>query len=229
MSDSGPPVREALTPPTAPDGWQYGVRYQGKPWACGEGEDGRVRARIRSRYGGFEGFIFIDPDSAVVEIHEVGRQGLIDGPKTYLALPHALTKYIQKNYPDLFKVIIAHKVDKKEVPSRPRARTTDPSTSHAAAFSVRNVNTTHQAILELFKAAGKKGLADMEMVAMYETYRLAKGWPLVSESGLRSRRNELVKVGCIEDTGRKTRLATKRMGKIWAITEEGIEECGDVH
>lgn len=229
MSDKhGPPVREALTPPTAPKGWQYGVRHHGRPWGCGTGEEGRIRARIRSRYGGFNGFIFIDPEGNVHGVGE-GTHEQIEEPKIYLALPRHLLECLKRSDLKAYNAFMAHEINRKAVPSKPRARNTDPDTSHAAAFSVRNVGATHQAILELFKAAGQKGLADMEMIAMYDTYRLAKGWPLVSESGLRSRRNELVKIGCIEDTGRKTRLATKRMGKIWAITEEGIEECGDVH
>lgn len=63
--------KQAQEPPQAPEGWQYAVKHRGAPWGCGEGDDGRVRARMRSRYGGFEGFLFINPDGDVFETTEV--------------------------------------------------------------------------------------------------------------------------------------------------------------
>lgn len=99
-----------------------------------------------------------------------------------------------------------------------RARRTDPETSHAAAQSV-DVNPNQQGILTVFRRY--KTMTDQEMVSHYDNARLFENWgkrlPQQSESGMRTRRAELVKKGVIEWNGHKKVLDTGRQARVWAL------------
>lgn len=83
-------------------------------------------------------------------------------------------------------------------PAEPRARTTDPDTSHRAARSVPKTTALKEAILQTLAS---RELTDGELIAL-----LRRGlFPHASESGIRSRRAELVRDGLVIDT-RTTRL-----------------------
>lgn len=86
----------------------------------------------------------------------------------------------------------------------PRARHTDPQTSHDAANSVVEVTKTQLAIYKLLK----KPMTDEQLVERYK----AKAW--ASDSGIRSRRSELVELGLIE---RKSEAKTRsgRKAIVW--------------
>lgn len=90
----------------------------------------------------------------------------------------------------------------------PKARKTDPVTSHDAAESVRNVTQTQEYVLK----ALTKPRTDSEMIAAYRNMKRA---PLASESGLRSRRAELVAAGLVVDTGDTAVLPSGRLSKRW--------------
>lgn len=93
----------------------------------------------------------------------------------------------------------------------PFARVTDPSTSHEAAATVRNISATHTAILDLLKAP----MTDEELVNAYYD-RVDRGQaPNASPSGIRSRRAELVKRGLVVDSLMRARLASGRQAIIW--------------
>jgi hypothetical protein len=95
----------------------------------------------------------------------------------------------------------------------PHARTLDPSTSHQAAASVRNIGATHQAILKVLSAFA---LTDLELVTYYNNAaRKDDTVPRASESGIRSRRAELVELGLVMDTGRREKLASGRAAIVW--------------
>lgn len=96
----------------------------------------------------------------------------------------------------------------------PRARQTDPETSHEAARSVRNVGPVHKAILKLFLHAD---LSDDELVAWYQFDKLL---PKASDSGIRTRRAELARMGKLAEVGVK-KLASGRNGRVWALPKEG--------
>lgn len=93
--------------------------------------------------------------------------------------------------------------------AEPRARSGDPETSHAAARTVKNITELHKIILDrleypstdeyLFKCVSK--LDDL----------------IVSPSGLRTRRAELVKLGKVEDSGETRTLASGRQGTVWRL------------
>ncbi len=89
-----------------------------------------------------------------------------------------------------------------------RARVSDPVTSHEAAASVDDVTATQEYVLK----ALRKARPDVELV---EAYRKFKRAPRASESGIRSRRAELVDRGLVIDTGRRVRLESGRYAIVW--------------
>jgi hypothetical protein len=91
-----------------------------------------------------------------------------------------------------------------------RARTMDPETSHEAAASVKNVEAKRKAVLNTFLLWGEMTLE--EMVA---NYKKCRGFPWQSDSGLRTRCCELVRLGLIEDTGHKRETKSGRSAIIW--------------
>ena len=90
----------------------------------------------------------------------------------------------------------------------PRARTTDPKTSHDAAESVREVTATQDYVLR----ALRRPRTDVELVEAYRNFKIA---PKASESGLRTRRSELVRQGLVRDSGRRVVLDSGRAAIVW--------------
>lgn len=89
----------------------------------------------------------------------------------------------------------------------PHARTTDPETSHEAAQSVINITPLKQEILQRLMTP----MTDADLIEVIRTgSRL-----LVTESGVRSRRAELVQAGLVKDTGARVKLATGRSAIVW--------------
>lgn len=93
----------------------------------------------------------------------------------------------------------------------PRARRTDPKTSHDAAESVRDVTATQEYVLR----ALRRPRTDPELL---EAYRKFKRAPRASESGVRSRRAELVRRGLVRDSGRRIVLESGRAAIVWEKT-----------
>lgn len=91
-----------------------------------------------------------------------------------------------------------------------KARHSDPQTSHDAAESVKDITKTQIFILK----ALRKPLTDVDLVFAYRAYKTA---PQASESGIRSRRAELVQRGQVIDTGRRVRLASGRHAIVWQV------------
>jgi hypothetical protein len=89
----------------------------------------------------------------------------------------------------------------------PNARTTDPETSHEAAMSVTNITPLKQEILQRL-------MTPMTDTDLYETLRTGSRL-IVTESGVRSRRSELVQAGLVRDTGERVKLATGRRAIVW--------------
>jgi hypothetical protein len=92
-----------------------------------------------------------------------------------------------------------------------KARNTDPATSHAAAASVQDITKTQAYIL---RALGRPR-TDSEMIDAYRKYKTA---PTASESGLRTRREELARLNLVTVVGEKP-LPSGRMGRVWKIVE----------
>ena len=93
----------------------------------------------------------------------------------------------------------------------PQARRTDPQTSHDAANSVKNINKNKKAILVLLR----KHQSDMQLVANYSKLVRQNKAPRASESGIRSRRAELVRLGLVKDTGKRDKSASNRQMIVW--------------
>lgn len=90
----------------------------------------------------------------------------------------------------------------------PFARTTDPETSHEAAESVTNITPLKQEILQRLMTP----MTDADLI---EAIRVSSRL-IVTESGVRSRRAELVQAGLVKDTGARVKLATGRSAIVWS-------------
>lgn len=93
----------------------------------------------------------------------------------------------------------------------PKARNTDPVTSHQAAESVKNISHTQEFILR----ALKRRRNDEQLI---EAYRAFKSAPRASDSGIRSRRAELVRAGLVRDSGERMRMASGRCSIVWELS-----------
>jgi len=104
----------------------------------------------------------------------------------------------------------------------PKARNTDPETSHEAAESISEdkLRQSQEAVLQLFKN-DPSGFTDYEMVRTYQQLMVTPGQNIFlhhqSESGLRTRRKELVDKGLVKDSGQKAKLPSGRRGIIWTL------------
>lgn len=91
-----------------------------------------------------------------------------------------------------------------------KARKTDPRTSHEAADSVKDITATQAHILKMLRTPK----CDEQLVVVFRT-----NGPLdlrmKSESGIRSRRAELVREGRVVDTGKRIKLASGRNAIMW--------------
>lgn len=91
----------------------------------------------------------------------------------------------------------------------PRARPTDPATSHQAAATVA-ATTGRQVVLETLRAH-PAGLCDEELVAVVGDR--------LSPSGARTRRRELVDAGLVADSGIRRRTRAGRKTIVWRVME----------
>lgn len=94
--------------------------------------------------------------------------------------------------------------------STPRARSTDPDTSHSAARTVSNTAQVQGAVLALLGTHGP--MTDQQIATLYPP----PGAPWSSASGLRTRRAELVTAGLAYDTGRRAPTESGRSSIVWA-------------
>jgi len=97
--------------------------------------------------------------------------------------------------------------------SKPVARHSDPDTSHAAADSVTELTEKQETVLALLINYGPQ-LSDGEIAVTYRRVGYHVTWPQ-SESGLRTRRSELVRKGLVQDSGERVKLESGRMAILW--------------
>lgn len=100
----------------------------------------------------------------------------------------------------------------------PTARWSDPSESHAAARSVRSTGPTHRRLMSLFKELGI-GMTDSRIKGEWARKVRDEGWPPVSDSGLRTRRRELVTAGLLRDSRRRLIGDSGRRTAVWEVNE----------
>ncbi len=96
----------------------------------------------------------------------------------------------------------------------PRARLSDPATSHDAAASVTDVTETQAIILTLLR---ETPMCDEKLIEQYRMGETLWGFPHKSESGIRSRRAELVRMGFVETIGLQERMSTGRFATVWQV------------
>lgn len=92
------------------------------------------------------------------------------------------------------------------------ARPTDPQTSHEAAQSVQNIRGTKAMILKLLV----NPMTDEQLVQAFVDGTKIFSYPLVSPSGVRSRRAELVKMGLVQVVG-FAKTASGRKTILWQV------------
>jgi hypothetical protein len=91
----------------------------------------------------------------------------------------------------------------------PFARKSDPTTSFEAAASVNDITKTQEFILMMLE---NHAMTDVALVGYFK----AVPGPKASESGIRSRRSELVAAGLVIDSGERVKLASGRKAIVWA-------------
>jgi len=84
-------------------------------------------------------------------------------------------------------------------------------TSVAAKKSLKtkNIEEVRRNILMILK---RKPMVDWDMI---DAYKERKRAPKASQSGLRSRRAELVKIGLVRDSGKRAQLRSGRYAIVW--------------
>ena len=97
-----------------------------------------------------------------------------------------------------------------------RARATDPDTSHQAALSVSNLPDRQKWVLWLLQDHGP--MTDLELLTKYRDRRWEQS-PTQSESGLRTRRKELVDLGLVRDSGHRRKLPSGRNAIVWEVVK----------
>jgi hypothetical protein len=97
----------------------------------------------------------------------------------------------------------------------PNARLTDPETSHQAAKSVSKLKEMYDTMLIAFESLGP--MNDDQLIRLWRVGVNELGWREASESGIRSRRSELVAQGKLEDSGRRVQMKSGRMSIVWSI------------
>jgi len=95
------------------------------------------------------------------------------------------------------------------------ARNTDPLTSHEAAGSI-TVDKIRRSQREVNRALRRVGPCDD--TALVEEMQTNDSYAWQSESGIRTRRNELVAAGLVVDTGDRVVLPSGNRAKVWACS-----------
>ena len=95
-----------------------------------------------------------------------------------------------------------------------RARATDPATSHEAAARTRDLSGTKQGILYFL---GRRPMIDEELEAAYLAGWERFGFPLATRQSIRSRRNELVKLGLVEAAGELGMTSNGGNSMVWRV------------
>jgi hypothetical protein len=113
---------------------------------------------------------------------------------------------------------------------KPRARSTDPETSHKAPATVDR-DEIQKMILDVSWSAGS--FTHFHMVGFVNRRRKLAGRTPLEPSTVRSRVSELVKQGLIRDTGVKETVyqpGKKRASKmiVWELTPLGTMRCAEL-
>jgi hypothetical protein len=102
----------------------------------------------------------------------------------------------------------------------PAARNSDPSTSHAAAASVRGAETIRGRVYQILSTHGE-GLTHEQIVEAYNTSVTLYGWPPAADQSIRSRTKELERDGFVKRNDKAVdKTAAGRLTHRWyAVTD----------
>jgi hypothetical protein len=96
----------------------------------------------------------------------------------------------------------------------PKTRLNDPATSFEAAESVQHITETQKAILNLLRFP----MTDSDLCHEYWIAWSKGAVPMASDSGIRSRRHELVELGLVVSCGVAKGLSGRNM-HIWRVKD----------
>lgn len=96
-----------------------------------------------------------------------------------------------------------------------RSRTTDPETSKEAGRKVTNLRASQALVLNMFRAYGEMNDKDL-LDRVHATQRDLGLTKVMSPSGVRSRRAELVTLGKVKDTGHRENVDGRNV-IVWGI------------
>jgi len=102
------------------------------------------------------------------------------------------------------------------------ARKDDPETSHQAAASITpdKLSASQHAVYDAFGVTAQ--MSDEGLRALYKKERSKDWpqyeWPAQSDSGIRTRRSELVRCGLLKDSGLRIKTVTGRQTIVWERT-----------
>lgn len=107
-----------------------------------------------------------------------------------------------------------------ELADRARARTTDPATSHEAAASIapEDLRASQRFVLDVFRRYSPHRFCDESLIVHYGYALKARHVVAAqSDSGIRTRRRELVDAGYLRDSGEKVVLPSGRRSIVWEL------------
>jgi hypothetical protein len=110
-------------------------------------------------------------------------------------------------------------------PSRLRAvaRSTDPETSHTAAKRAqRSISLKQLAVLDCMRDYTRHFLPrihDEKLIFQYAVR--VTWWPIQSDSGIRTRRSELVRLGYVRDSKQRAIMQSGSASIEWELTDKG--------
>lgn len=96
----------------------------------------------------------------------------------------------------------------------PFARKKDPATSKLAASRVKNVLSTRDVVLDIMTRKGP--MIDAKLISEYQKAAAKGKAPMASESGIRTRRSELVQLGQVIATDKVAKTPYGRAAVVWA-------------
>lgn len=144
--------------------------------------------------------------------HCCGEEGWPN--ESYVAPPPRTTKRGRdRKLRDLAKTV---EPEKRTPRSKAATRKSDPETSHEAAAKLGDLTEAQEEVLDLFRRHGP--MMDEELVAT-----AAREESKQTESGLRTRRSELVESGVLAWTGRFGQNSNENRSRIWGFPEASPE------
>lgn len=110
-----------------------------------------------------------------------------------------------------------------ELERQAHARTGDPFTSHEAARSLEpdKLRDSQAAVYSVLMTLGPAN--HVALIELYNRFRVQANWPAQSDSGIRSRCNELVRGGLVEPSGELVLLESGRRSIVWRVKVAGSD------